>query len=412
MNIWLVQIGEPLPLKPDVRLLRTGILAEVLAERGHDVLWWVSAFEHQSKRMLLERDQTVTVGERIRMLALKGCGYRSNASVSRYIDHLQIASQFRRRAPEMPRPDAVVVSMPCHHLAYEAVRYAVRRDIPVLLDIRDLWPDFFLSRLPGAALKKLGRLLLWWDFSLLRRQLRAADGILAVSESFLRWGLERAGRDAGKWDRVFYLGYKPAAAPSSSDALPTWLREREGQKLLVFIGTFGLTYEADLLVEAARRLAAAGRKDICFVLAGEGERSAQIREQARGLPNVVMTGWIGAEAINALMRRGWAGMLPYVSCAPQSIPNKPIEYLSAGLPVISSLEGELGDLIRAHGFGMTYRAGDLDGLCGCIEKLADDTRGREAMSAAALAFFKAKGDANLIYSDYASHIEMLVASRR
>jgi hypothetical protein len=43
MQIWLIQTGEPLALQPEVRKMRTGLLADHLVARGHQVRWWVSA---------------------------------------------------------------------------------------------------------------------------------------------------------------------------------------------------------------------------------------------------------------------------------------------------------------------------------------------------------------------------------
>lgn len=39
LNVWLVQTGEPLPLKGNVRKMRTGLIADKLLERGHSVYW-------------------------------------------------------------------------------------------------------------------------------------------------------------------------------------------------------------------------------------------------------------------------------------------------------------------------------------------------------------------------------------
>ena len=57
MHIWLIQIGEPLPLGNRTRLMRTGLLAEQFLARGHTVLWWASAFEHHRRTMLADRDE-------------------------------------------------------------------------------------------------------------------------------------------------------------------------------------------------------------------------------------------------------------------------------------------------------------------------------------------------------------------
>ena len=64
MNIWLLQTGEPLPIRSGVRKMRTALLADKLLERGHKILWWASAFEHQQKVMLSKKDRSFDISER------------------------------------------------------------------------------------------------------------------------------------------------------------------------------------------------------------------------------------------------------------------------------------------------------------------------------------------------------------
>ena len=61
MKAWLIQIGEPLPIGAGVRKMRTALLAQEMVKRGHNVLWWASTFEHQTKRMLYDSDMEVEV---------------------------------------------------------------------------------------------------------------------------------------------------------------------------------------------------------------------------------------------------------------------------------------------------------------------------------------------------------------
>jgi hypothetical protein len=98
MNVWLTQTGEPLPLKPGVRKMRTGLLADKLVERGHVVRWWTSAFEHQRKVRLFESDQEIPLSPGLILQVLRGCGYSSNISLARYLDHRMIAGKFRSQA--------------------------------------------------------------------------------------------------------------------------------------------------------------------------------------------------------------------------------------------------------------------------------------------------------------------------
>lgn len=412
MNIWLFQTGEPLPIKKDVRKMRTAILADKLLERGHKVLWWASAFEHQQKRLIFERDKTFSVSPGFKIRALHGCGYHKNVSLGRYINYQIVALKFRSQSNKFPKPDVMVVSMPDHLLAYEAACYAKNNNIPFIVDIRDLWPDIFLDRFKSMGLYCAGKMALALDFARLTFLLKNADSLVAVSKGYLNWGLNKIGRPESSFDNVFYLGYKNSNARNqvnenkSLDA-PDWLKGREEQKVFVFIGTFGVSYELELILEAARCFEKSGRTDICFVLAGTGEKSDLISKKVEGLKNVVLPGWIGEKEINALLQMGFAGLVPCRSVE-NTMPNKPFEYLSSGLPIVNSLEGEMAELIDQHGFGMNYLPGDLDGLSLCIERLADDADLHDEMSKNALDFFEKYGNADKIYDGYSEFIEGLI----
>ncbi len=403
MIIWLLQTGEPLPLNGQVRKMRTGLLADELTRRGHEVHWWVSAFEHQRKLMQFSRDQEINCAKNLTLHVLKGTGYKENISLARYIDHRLVSRKFRLRSPRAKKPDVIVASLPCYHLAYEAVRYARDRHIPVLIDVRDLWPDIFVTALRFGFLRKIGRVFLYPDFCRVRRVLSDGDGILAISQGVLDWALKRSGRSAGTWDRVFFTGYKSLGATASS-AVPRWLSGTGNRKLAVYVGTFGHSYELDLVVEAARFLETKHRGKTCFVLAGTGFQETALRVKVRGLRNVVLPGWIGAKDIRDLLRRAWVGLLPCRSVV-GALPNKMFEYLSAGLPVVSSVEGEMAEAIDRNSLGINYGAGDLNGLCAALERLLQNPEERERMARNALDFYNRFGNADRIYAEYADHIE-------
>ena len=412
MNIWLLQTGEPLPLKNGVRKMRTAVLADKLLERKHKVLWWASAFEHQQKKMVSKKDRNFDISERYTVRVLSGCKYRKNISLSRYLNYQIVSLKFRIQSKRFSKPDVIVASMPDHLLAYEAARYARKNDIPIIVDIRDLWPDIFLNRFKNMGLYGIGKIVLALDFARLSFLLKNADALVAVSKGYLKWGMDKIGKPESVFDRVFYLGYKNSTARNlvsedKSSGIPDWMKGREDQKLLIFIGTFGDSYELELILEATKRFNKSGRTDICFIIAGAGEKYEMISRKASGLNNVVLLGWIEEKEINTLLKMGFAGLVPCRSVE-NTMPNKPFEYLSAGLPLLNSLEGEMAELVDKHGFGLNYEPGDLEGLCQCIEQLAADQRLYDEMSRNALVFFERYGDADKIYDEYAEHIERLV----
>jgi glycosyltransferase involved in cell wall biosynthesis len=415
MNIWLIQTGEPLPVKSGIRKMRTAVLADKLLERGHSVIWWTSAFEHQQKIMVSKKDKNFDISKRYTIRVLGGCKYRKNISLARYLNYQIVALKFRIQSRRFPKPDVLVASMPDHLLAYEAARYARKNSIPFLVDIRDLWPDIFLNHFKNKRLYGLGRIVLAPDFIRLSTLLKKTDALVAVSKGYLQWGLDKFRGPRSSLDRVFYHGYKinskKAANANDKSDIPGWLQGRENQKLFVFIGTFGVSYELELILNAARRFSKSGKTDICFVLAGTGEQADLIRKKASELQNVVLPGWINREEIEILLKNGYVGLVPCRSVE-NTLPNKPFEYLSSGLPLINSLEGEMAELIERHRIGLSYLPGDVEGFYRCVQILASDSRLRNQMSSNASQFFKEYGDADKIYAEYAEHIERLVEAYR
>ncbi len=406
LRIWLFQTGEPLPLEPGARLLRTGYVAGELARRGHEVWWFASAFEHQLKRMLFADDARVTLPNGVILQLLHGTGYRRNVSLERYRDHRQVATKFRRLAPGLPRPDVVAASLPCYFLAAEASAWAKQQGVPCLIDARDPWPDTFIDALP-RPFRFPASLLLARDRRLVRRVFHDADSILAMSASMLDWALNQGGRRQGPMDGVFYNAYpRPEATPVS----PPWLEALAGKTIVAYVGTFGRSYELRLLLESAAAFHQEGDTNTHFVLAGCGEQENALRQLSADLPNVLLPGWLNASAIAALLGQAAVGVAPCRS-VPGALPNKIFEYLAFGLPVVSSLTGEMAEHIDRQGLGLNYRAGDAKELYTALRRLLADPAGLGTMSLAAQDFHTRYGSVDHVYAAYADHLENLAARR-
>jgi len=407
MHVWMLQTGESWPLDRGTRLLRTGLLCESMLQRGHTITWWTSSFEHQSKRMRAEGGEW-TDHRGIRIVALPALGYSQNISVRRYLDHRMVAREFRRAAPAYPPPDLVLASVPCHHLAAAGAAYARYRGIPCAVDLRDLWPDVFGHRLPVW----LARIALAGEFHVLGRALRSADALLGISPGYVSLAVRRSRRARRRYDRHFYLGAAPiGAAAALPEPLAAHLSRWSGRKLLVYAGSFGRSYEILLVAEAARRLATR-RSDFALVFAGAGDQGAELKHALRDHPAAVEAGWLGAEQLASLLRRAYVGLAPFRAGAPQSVPNKVFDYFAAGVPVVSSLEGEMRVLLESGVLGTSYRPGDCADLMRTLDFVLDRPSLRDDWAKNATRFFAAEGSSERIYPDYCRHLEELVASSR
>jgi len=177
-------------------------------------------------------------------------------------------------------------------------------------------------------------------------------------------------------------------------------------------GAMNRQFDLATVVEAARGLQARGSKGFQLVLCGDGTMRAAVAEQAKGLDNSLLPGWVDAADIAVLM--GWAavGLAPYAAKAAMSLPNKPAEYLSAGLPVLTSLGGELRALLERGDCGWYYPPGSTGDLIALIERLAAEPGLRQRMSGAARRLFEEELDADRIYPRMVEHLERLVDCSR
>jgi glycosyltransferase involved in cell wall biosynthesis len=152
---------------------------------------------------------------------------------------------------------------------------------------------------------------------------------------------------------------------------------RRDARMVLFAGSFGRSYDLAPLLEAARTFA--GDPSVQFVIAGDGERGAAWRDAARGSPNVVLTGWVDGPKVAALLDGASIGVAAYAEGALQGLPNKLLEYLAAGIPVVSSLAGEAAALLARHECGLTYAAREPATLLSALETLLHDADARQRM---------------------------------
>ncbi len=403
LNIWLIQIGEPLPINNNVRKMRTALLADELNKRGHDVLWWASAFDHLQKDWIFENDADLEVGKNYKIKALKGIGYKKNMNLSRFIDHRIIARKFVRLAPKLPKPDIIIAATPSYDLAYKAVKFANENNIPILVDIRDEWPDIFLEHVP-SFLQSLAKRILFTEFSMIKKTMKNADGLISMMDKLLEWGLSYAGRTQSSNDKVFYLGHKKNPKKSLPTNRISKLTQRLKDKFVVtFIGTFGHYNNPSVMVDCAKQLHS---DDIHFVLAGDGDNFNEIKKKAANLPNVDLPGWLTQNDIEVLLKHSHVGVCSTTQSR-DSFPNKTFVYLSAGLPIISSVQGELKEIIDKQRIGFNYPPGDLKRFLELIKQLQIDRDLYNKMSDAAHEIYNKSFNADKIYEKYAAHIEKL-----
>ncbi len=418
MHVWLVTVGEPLPTdQGDQRLHRTGVLANGLKSQGHKVTWWTSTFDHYHKAQRWNDDHLAVIDECYRLQIVYSPGYSKNVSIRRIADHNFHARRVKKRMlEEADHPDVILCSLPTLELCRVAVDYGHKYGVPVILDIRDLWPDIFLDEVPKwahwAARPALLPMLRTATYACSR-----ATALTGITSSFVDWGLAYAGRSRSEFDKDFPLGYSDHTLPLSvmAEAKQHWstvgLDKPVGLRVC-FFGSLSRTMAEEMftVIEAARQLQAHD-DNIQFVICGSGENLEAYRKASEGYENIVFPGWIDAPKIRALMEMSSVGLLPYRSRADfaRSIPNKVAEYLSAGLPIVSSLRGVTEDLLKENDCGVTYQNCDASSLVQLLRVLASNTDRMQTMARNAKLLFSERFDAARVYSDMGEYLQAVAS---
>lgn len=414
MNIWLLQILEPLPCDGEnIRLLRMGILAKLLVARGHRVIWWTSDFDHVRKKFRFGSDTTLTIGENIQIRLLHSMPYGRNISLQRIINHYGAAKKFAAAANKEPMPDLILSSYPAIETCYQATKYGRHMQVPVVLDVRDLWPDSFLDLCPDWT-RWLGSIFLSPLSILASFAFRQACAVTGSSDYMVQWGLKKARREKSIFDRSFPFGYvkNQPSADEIKAAEIFWdnfsVRIDDGWFNVCFVGTIGYQFDLKTVIDAAILLRNKGLK-IRFILCGQGDKLMAYKAQAAGCRSIIFPGWLNFPQIWVLMRRSSVGIAPYMRFKSYefSLTNKMIEYLSSSLPILTCLRGLLREMILTYGCGFIYESGNAKSLSAVLEMLCGNSSLIKNASQNASELFRDKFVAEKVYSDMIEYLEKI-----
>lgn len=405
MNIWTIKEGEPLPIEGSSgRIMRCGIVSAMLAGRGHTVTWWSSTYFHQLKKCLRDEDTVVKIEDNYSIRLLHSwITYRQNVSLSRFIYSKTLGHLFAREARKSKKPDAIFCAYPLIDLAYEAVKYGVENNVPVIVDIRDFWPDIFMQPFP-KVLHPIVKLATTSSRKRAEYCIQHATICTGVVPYCLEWSKAK-GRQPNERDMTVYLGYRKINYSSEEIANATkfWINlgiHKEDIIACYFGNITDRSVNFKSIVCAASAL-----RNIKFVVCGEGAYLDTLKEVTGGLSNFICPGYIDQVKIQVLMGIADFGLLPYYNTEDflNAMPNKVIEYFSGGLVVVSSLQGFLKVLLDDSNAGFSYES-DED-LISQLNSLSNNEKQLSTMKNNAEQLYVDEFNADKVYGALCDQIE-------
>ncbi len=410
MNIWLIMSGEPLEQFGE-RPHRVGILSKMLLDKGHIVTWWTTSYDHQYKRYLYDVDTEVVNENGVNMVFLHSATpYKKNISLDRIKNHQEVSLKFKEISSKQDKPDIIFCAFPTIDLAYEAVKYANLNNIPIVIDIRDLWPDIFFDPFP-KILHPILKFILRNYIQKTKYIFKNCTAITAVSEKYLQYGLNYGNRQLSEKEKVFPLAYNKekldSVAYNNCEMKFCKLGVDKNKTIIWFVGTFGRTYDLNSVIEVANELK--DNQNIQFIFSGDGEKAIEWKKLANKT-NIIFTGWVDKNDLLYLASIANIGLMAYKKGAPQGLPNKVFEYMAYGLPILSSLKGETQKLLETNKIGFTYE--NKEELKENLMKLIEDDTLYETMSHNAKLLFENQFSAQKVYVEMIDCLETTVREEK
>jgi glycosyltransferase involved in cell wall biosynthesis len=241
----------------------------------------------------------------------------------------------------------------------------------VVVDQRDLMPELLVARYPRAPGRAIDVL-----HQLERRTQRAVDHTITVNDH-LRRRLEAAGGTG----RVSVVWNGPVLARVDGARTSPALKAA-GTSLVVWVGKMGVQDRVELVVEVADTVVNSwGRRDLRFVLIGDGECLEDLRAlvRRRGLDRwVTFTGWVPEDTVFGYL--GTADVGIDTSLQEEVTPVKALEYMSFGLAFAAF---DLTESRNLAGEAAVFApSGDVVALARSLVDLIDDEQRRTALGEA------------------------------
>ena len=290
-------------------------------------------------------------------------GYSKNISPARLLDHIHLTYVLQKTLKQTAeRPDAVFVGYPPIEAAALLVSWSNKRNIPVILDVKDQWPEIFWHALP-PKLAWLGRIL-FYPYELIAKQaMRNATVISSMSESFNNWVINFSGRLKKLPQRVYALtGPTEGVEASEIEAASKWWLSKgvdSESAVFMFVGSLSRAFDFAPIKYAAEKFLY-DSKPVKFVICGDGEQADYLRAEFKDLSNVIFPSWIDRPKILSLANLSTASIAPYKDERNfrDNIPNKILDSLSMGLPIACPLKGEVETLLLKNNVGFFYETGE------------------------------------------------------
>lgn len=339
-------------------------LAHRLAIRGANVELVTSDFSHTRK----VRRRWAFGEVNYKITRISESGYRRNISFARLHSQASFARALQRYLNERPStPNVIVAAVPPPAVGRVCARFGESRDIPVVVDIQDLWPEAFgmVGRLRWPV-----NAFFWKMRRATRKAYRGATLIVGVSQTYI--GMAQRLSNRRTETHVVYLG----TDLERFDSFARGSTRASNPFKVAYVGSLSRSYDIPTVIDALELLARKRPElgEVQLVVMGDGayRKVFEARAQKANV-NVSFLGKLAyPEMVRTLVSCDIA-VNPICRGSAGSILNKVCDYAAAGLPVINTQESpEYRSLLDRYSAGINCAPESAGDVATALEMLICD----------------------------------------
>lgn len=302
-------------------------------------------------------------------------GYDKNISLKRIRSYKEFGKNVYEYLKTRKKADVVIVSVPSLSVADYVTKFCQKNNIPVIVDIQDLWPEAFKMAIKMPVVSDV-------LFAPMMRQANRtyarANVIMAVSDTYVARG-KKCNPNAEELS--IYIGTDEELVEKKTKGVV--VDKPKDEFWVGYVGALGHSYDIKLVIDGIKRLKEEkGIDNIVFKIMGDGVLRQEFEEYARNSGiRYEFTGLLEYGVMMKTLMSCDVGVNAIIGTSVSSIINKVADYAAAGVPVINTQNcEEYRQLLVEYNCGISITSGDVHEFANALWELYGNENKRLEMN--------------------------------
>lgn len=340
-------------------------IANTFVNAGYEVECITTGFQH-FKKALRDKDLIWAQNYPFKITFIDAPPYKKNVDIRRVLSNRKAAKNLEKYlSVHIKEYDAVYVSIPANNIAALVTEICKKANVPVVVDIEDLWPEAMSMVVKNSWIRKI----LFYSFMRdAERTYANADGIIGTSEDYTERAFKR--REKNIPNETVYVGCNLKEFDDGVKKYNHEIEKKDGEFWVTYAGSISTSYDIKTLIDAVYILK---EKNVHAQILGTGSLKEELEKYSKEMENIHFWGFTPYLKMAAVLSKSDVVVNSFVKGAPQSIVNKIGDYLASGKPMINTLENPIFcKLVKINDIGINIEPESVFEMKIAIEKYICD----------------------------------------